>query len=160
LRPKREAAPQPGERALVLVTPHNEAIRTEFGRAFQDYYLAKTGQRVRLDFRTPGGTSEIARYVSGEYLGAFQHYWTHTLGKPWSATVERNFANAKAPADDALAQERARPFSLPTCLCKMDLFFGGGAYDFQSQAAAGYLVDSGFVSAHPEIFNPELFRKR
>ena len=29
------------------------------------------------------------------------------------------------------------------------------ATDFNLQAAAGYLVDSGFVSAHPEIFNPQ-----
>ena len=156
LRPKRDVAPQPGERALVLITPHNEAIRAEFGRAFAAHYLAKTGQRVRLDFRTPGGTSEITRYVSGEYLGAFQNYWTHTLGKPWSAAVERNFANAKAPADDALAQEARKAFLASEVSCKIDLFFGGGAYDFQTQAAAGYLVDSGFVSAHPEIFNPDV----
>ena len=153
LRPRRDAAPQAGERALVLVTPHNEAIRSEFGRAFAAHYLAKTGRRVHMDFRTPGGTSEIGRYVIGEYVGAFQDYWTNTLGKPWSATVERNFANAKAPADDALAQEARTAFLASDVSCKMDLFFGGGAFDFQSQAAAGYLVDCGFVAAHAETFN-------
>ncbi len=35
----------------------------------------------------------------------------------------------------------------------IDLFFGGGSFDFAQQAAAGRLVDSGFVKAHPEIFN-------
>ena len=153
LRPKRDAAPRAGERALVLVTPHNEAIRAEFGRAFTAHYLAKTGRRVHMDFRTPGGTSEIGRYVAGEYVGAFQNYWTRTLGKPWSATVERNFASAKAPADDPLAQEARKAFLASEVSCKMDLFFGGGAFDFQSQAAAGYLVDCGFVAAHPEVFN-------
>lgn len=155
LRPKQDAAPKAGERALVLITPHNEAIRAEFGRAFAAHYLAKTGQRVHMDFRTPGGTSEIGRYVAGEYVGAFQNYWTRTLGKPWSATVERNFANAKAPADDPLAQEARKAFLASAISCKMDLFFGGGAFDFQSQASAGYLVDCGFVSAHPEIFNDQ-----
>ena len=153
LRPRRDAAPRAGERALVLITPHNEAIRAEFGRAFSAHWLAKTGTRVHMDFRTPGGTSEIGRYVAGEYVGAFQNYWTRTLGKTWSATVERNFANAKAPADDPLAQEARKVFLASDVSCKMDLFFGGGAIDFQSQAAAGYLVDSGFVAAHPEIFN-------
>ena len=153
LRPRRDAAPQAGERALVLITPHNEAIRVEFGRAFSAFYEKKFGQRVHMDFRTPGGTSEIGRYVAGEYVGAFQNYWTRTLGKPWSATVERNFANAKAPADDPLAQEARKAFLASDISCKMDLFFGGGAFDFQSQAVAGYLVDCGFVAAHPEIFN-------
>jgi ABC-type Fe3+ transport system substrate-binding protein len=154
LRPKRDAAPRAGERALVLITPHNEAIRSEFGRAFQAHYLAKTGQRVRMDYRTPGGTSEIARSIAGEYVGAFQNYWTHTLGKPWNSTIERNFASPKAPASDPLAQEARAAFLASNVSCKLDLFFGGGAFDFQSQAAAGYLVDSGFVAAHPEIFNP------
>ena len=153
LRPKRDAAPRAGERALVLITPHNEAIRAEFGRAFSAHWLAKTGTRVHMDFRTPGGTSEIGRYVAGEYVGAFQNYWTRTLGKPWSATVERNFANAKAPVDDPLAQAARKAFLDSDISCKMDLFFGGGAFDFQSQASAGYLVDSGFVAAHPEMFN-------
>ncbi len=35
----------------------------------------------------------------------------------------------------------------------IDLFFGGGSFDFAQQAAAGRLVDTGFVKAHPEIFN-------
>ena len=153
LRPRRDAAPRAGERALVLITPHNEAIRAEFGRAFSAHYEKKFGKRVHMDFRTPGGTSEIGRYVAGEYVGAFQNYWTRTLGKPWSATVERNFANPKAPVDDALAQEARKAFLASNVSCKMDLFFGGGAFDFQSQAAAGYLVDCEFVGKHPEIFN-------
>ncbi len=155
LRPKHDAAPRLGERSLILITPHNEAIRSEFGRAFQDHYLAKTGQRVRLDFRTPGGTSEIGRYIAGEYLGAFQNHWTRTLGKTWSTSVERNFANPKAAADDPVAQAARAAFLAADVSCKMDLFFGGGAFDFQSQAASGYIVDSGFVSAHPELFNPD-----
>ncbi len=153
LRPRRDAAPQAGERALVLITPHNEAIRAEFGRAFSAYYEKKFGKRVHMDFRTPGGTSEIGRYVAAEYIGAFQNYWERTLGKKWSATVERNFANAKAPGDDPLAQEARTAFLASDVSCKMDLFFGGGAFDFQSQAGSGYLVDCGFVAAHPEIFN-------
>jgi hypothetical protein len=79
LRPRQENAPRPGERALVIITPHSEAIRSEFGRAFAAQYLAKTGQRVRVDWRAPGGTSEIARYVASEYLASFQNHWTGTL---------------------------------------------------------------------------------
>ncbi len=156
LRPKQERG-HAGERALVIITPHNESIRSEFGRAFEAQYLAKTGQRVRVDWRTPGGTSEIGRYVASEYLAAFQNLWTNTLGKPWSKAVEASFDNgkivpAKDPAQDTLEQQARRAFLASEVGCKIDLFFGGGAYDFQQQAKAGRLVDCGFIKAHPELF--------
>ncbi len=157
LRPKGERATRAGEQALVVITPHSEAIRSEFGRAFAAQYLARTGQRVRVDWRTPGGTSEIGRYVASEYLAAFQNHWTRTLGRPWSKAVETSFDNAKVvpakdPAQDTPEQQARRAFLASEVGCKLDLFFGGGAYDFQQQAKAGRLVDSGFIKAHPELF--------
>ncbi len=160
-RPKQDAGHATGERTIVIVTPHNEAIRYEFGRAFAAHYFAKTGARVRVDFRTPGGTSEITRYTASEYVATFRNHWTHALGKEWSSAVERGFANAKlilddTPDDDPPEQQARRAFLASTVGCGIDLFFGGGAYDLQSQAAAGFLVDSGFVTTHPELFNDRM----
>ena len=157
LRPKDGRTAHADERALVIITPHNESIRSEFGRAFETDYFAKTGARVRVDWRTPGGTSEIGRYVASEYLAAFQNHWTRTLGKPWSKAVESSFDNAKVapakdPAQDTPEQAARRAFLASEVGCKIDLFFGGGAYDFQQQAKAGRLVDCGFIKAHPELF--------
>lgn len=157
LRPNGERVTRAGEQALVVITPHSEAIRSEFGRAFAAQYLARTGQRVRVDWRTPGGTSEIGRYVASEYLAAFQNHWTRTLGRPWSKVVETGFDNAKVvpasnPAQDTPEQQARRAFLASNVGCKIDLFFGGGAYDFQQQAKAGRLVDCGFATAHPELF--------
>lgn len=156
LRPKDRGAGS-SDRTLVIVTPHNEAIRSEFARAFAAHYRAKTGRSVRLDFRTPGGTSEIARYVASEYLAAFQHHWKTAHGERPSGAIERAFANSKialdeTPADDTPEQRARREFLASNVSCKLDLFFGGGAFDFQSQANAGYLVDSGFIAANPELF--------
>jgi ABC-type Fe3+ transport system substrate-binding protein len=155
---RRDDAPSRGDRALVIITPHNEAIRYEFGRAFTAAHHRRTGEQIRVDWRTPGGTSEITRYIAGEYVAAFQQHWTHALGHPWNSKVERAFANAKitlddTPADDTLEQQARRAFLASNVSCRLDLFFGGGAFDFQSQAAAGYLVESGFVKNHPELFN-------
>jgi ABC-type Fe3+ transport system substrate-binding protein len=160
LRPKTTQASKSaeGERALVLITPHNESIRFEYARAFEDYYLNKTGQRVRLDWRTPGGTSEIGRYVASEYLAAFQDQWTHKLHRSWSSAVATSFDNPKValddtPADDTPEQQARRTFLASNVSCKLDLFFGGGSFDFDQQARAGRLIDSGFVREHPEVFN-------
>jgi iron(III) transport system substrate-binding protein len=165
LRPRSDMVAGATERTLVIITPHNEAIRYEFGRAFAAHYHAQTGQRVRVDWRTPGGTSEIARYVASEYLAAFQYYWTQTLKRPWSGTIERAFANPKTilddtPGDDTPEQQARRAFLDSNVSARLDLFFGGGVFDFESQATAGYIVDGGFVAAHPELFNDGVIPQR
>jgi iron(III) transport system substrate-binding protein len=165
LRPKQPGAPQAGERALVIITPHNESIRSEFGRAFEEQYLARTGRRVRVDWRTPGGTSEIGRYVASEYLASFQNHWENTLRRPWSKVVETSFDNprivpAATPAEDTPPQQARRAFLDSQVGSKLDLFFGGGAYDFEQQARAGRLIDSGFIQAHPELFNDQVIPQK
>jgi iron(III) transport system substrate-binding protein len=157
LRPKADTATGRAEQTLVIVTPHNESIRFEFSRGFADEYLRKTGKHVRVDFRTPGGTSEITRYVDGEYLNGFQRYWEHDLGRKWTESVRKSFADPKlklddTPADDTPEQQARRVFLDSDVGCKIDLFFGGGAYDFQQAAAKGQFVSSGYIEQHPETF--------
>lgn len=163
LRPKGTDIPTPGEKTVVIITPHNESIRYEFGRAFEAWHLAKKGQRVHVDWRIPGGTSEIGRYVDSEYLASFQNYWSGTLHRPWSKVVEGGFGNKKVvlgpdPAKDTPEQQAKRAFMESNVGCKLDLFFGGGAYDYQQASAKGQLVDCGFLKAHPEMFGDGLGR--
>jgi iron(III) transport system substrate-binding protein len=157
LRPRGEAAGH-ADRTLVIVTPHNEATRYEFGRAFREYWHARTGEVVRIDWRTPGGTSEISRFVASEYRAAFEHYWTRKLGRTWEFAVAKSFDDPKlkpdaTPEDDTVEMSARRAFLESEIGCGIDLFFGGGAYDLGQQANAGRLVDCGVVRAHPEIFN-------
>jgi ABC-type Fe3+ transport system substrate-binding protein len=152
LRPKQVSAEKADE-TLVLVTPHNEAIRHEYGRGFRDWYRAKTGKTVAIDWRVIGGTSEIARFLEGEYVASFQHIWTKKLGKPWSVEVQAGFQNSKLPADaTAIVKEARAAFLASEAACGIDLFFGGGTYDFDKQAKAGRIVDSGILKMHPEWF--------
>src|SRR5215208_6394573 len=84
----RSAQPKPlaAQETLVILTPHNEVIRFEFERAFVDHMRAQ-GRQVRIDWRLPGGTSEMSRYLASEYVAAFEHHWTERLGRPWSSVV-------------------------------------------------------------------------
>ncbi|HSC85685.1 MAG TPA: hypothetical protein VLC09_00360, partial [Polyangiaceae bacterium] len=61
LRPSDAEPPAHAER-LVVLSPHNEAVRYEFGLGFRQYMLAR-GRNVLVDWRTPGGTAEISRYL-------------------------------------------------------------------------------------------------
>lgn len=40
--------------------------------------------------------------------------------------------------------------------CGIDLFFGGGTYDFDKQAKAGRIVDSGILKKHPQWFTDDV----
>lgn len=153
LRPKRAAA-SAADDTLVIITPHNEAIRFEFARGFAEWYRAKTGRTVGIDWRIVGGTSDIARFLEGEYVTAFENHWTRTLGRPWSSEIQAGFQNARLPADaPAIVREARETFLKSEVGCGIDVFFGGGTYDFDRQANAGRLVDSGIREMHPDWFS-------
>ena len=59
-----------GLRQLVIISPHNEQIRTEFGRAFQKWHEAQYGEGVYVAWSTPGGTSEIRRMLRAQWEAA------------------------------------------------------------------------------------------
>ncbi|HUL51869.1 MAG TPA: extracellular solute-binding protein [Opitutaceae bacterium] len=160
LRPKKPAAGQ-ADVTLVIITPHNEAIRYEFGLGFQRWYKQQTGRNVFVDWRVIGGTTEIARYLSGEYTASFQNLWTHVLRRPWSNAVETGFANPRVkpgpdPGRDTPAEAARRAFLASDVDCGIDLFFGGGSYDLVRQADAGQIVDCGVLARHPEWFTEDV----
>ncbi len=136
LKPKDTAAPAHYDRRLVIVTPHHERIRDEFGRGFARHWKAKTGETVFIDWRVPGGTSEIAMMLKSEFTAAFQQHWTRTLGNPWTAEVAQSCLNPKALATDPARAE----FLGSNVGIGLDLFFGGGGFDFQIQSDVGTLV--------------------
>jgi iron(III) transport system substrate-binding protein len=140
---------------LVIISPHSEAIRFEFTRAFADYYHKTTGRSVHLDWRLPGGTTDIVRYLNSEIEASFRNYWTQQLGRPWDREVLEAYANPslKGDLDQGSPGDRARyAFLNSNAGCGIDLLFGGGSFDFVNEANRGLLVDSGVLSRFPELF--------
>lgn len=142
---------------VVIITPHNEAIRTEYARGFARWYQARTGRSVLIDWRVIGGTSDITRFLEAEYAAAFRNYWTGQLGRPWSAEIQAGFANARLPADaPAVVREARRAFLASEVSCGIDLFYGGGSYDFIRQADAGRIVAVDLLARHPDWFQEDV----
>ncbi len=139
--------PLSGSLPLVVISPHNEAIRYEFGRAFERWYEEKYGQSVIVDWRNIGGTTEIGRYLSAQYTAAFRAEWS-TMGKEWSTAIANSFNNPKVKTDDTTLpveiREARKAFLASNVGIGIDLFFGGGEYDLSRQAAMGHLAPSGF----------------
>ena len=69
-RETQTASPGSADDRLVILSPHNESIRNEFGEAFATYWREKTGRSVYVDWRTPGGTSEIRMVIDAGYKAA------------------------------------------------------------------------------------------
>ena len=159
-RPK-QSADHGAEEALVIITPHNEALRHEYTRGFREWYRTRTGKTVAIDWRVIGGTSEITRFLESEYVSSFRNYWTRKLGRAWSTEVQAAFHNPdlapdKTPEDDTMEMAARRAFLESNVSCGIDVFFGGGSFDFIRQANAGRLVDSGIMKLRPEWFREEV----
>ena len=76
LRPAESTPSAPlsdaGSEALVIVSPHNEQIRYEFTRAFNESRRDRGLPAVSIDWRTSGGTSDLRRMVVAAYTAEAQ----------------------------------------------------------------------------------------
>lgn len=138
-----------GDPVLAIVTPHNEAIRYEFARAFSEWHFEKYGQPVRVDWRVIGGTTEIMRYLDSEYIGSMKGWWKRQ-GRDWPAAgadwiLDRSYDPDDAPAGDAPGRKELylafRTNDSPDiATAGIDLFFGGGVYDHSKAERQGLTV--------------------
>ena len=155
LRPKDHLLDDSGE-SIVIITPHTEPIRYEFARAFREHMRQK-GRSVWIDWRTPGSSRDIGRFIASEYATSFASYWKTRLRRPWSGRVAAAFADPSvkvsplASSDDEAALAR-RAFLDSDVGIGIDLLFGGGATEMAVQASAGRLVDAGLLRSHPDLF--------
>jgi len=159
--PESSARTSGAAETLVIMTPHNEAIRSEIGRAFRAH-MARLGRTVEVDWRAPGGTAEIGRYLSSQFAASFELYWTRQLGRRWSPEIAASFSrpppsppSSSSSSSSSDVAEARRVFLTSQVGAGLDLLFGGGPTEFTLQAAAGRLVDSGIRQRHPEWFGPD-----
>jgi ABC-type Fe3+ transport system substrate-binding protein len=144
---------QAGDPVLVVITPHNEATRHEFGQAFSRWHARKYGTPVKVDWRNIGGATEIMRYLTSEYVASFRA-WRKAQGQPWrpdgaAIVLSRTFDPDAKPAGVAAADWAAQrelylafrgtddPQKFSS---QIDLLFGGGAYDGDNATRLGLLV--------------------
>ena len=177
-----------GDPELVIISPHNEAVRYEFGEAFSSWHRAHYGRPVKIDWRIIGGTTEIMRYLTSQHVSSMKGHWTRS-GEKWPADgaeliLDRSFNPEKPPAEMATNEAVRVRFDLqkrlftayrgtddPTAIsCGVDLFFGGGTYDHDRAARQGLCVPpwsreeqkkpevAALLSAYPAQFGGEIWR--
>ena len=188
LRPRENAGLVAGKdmERLIIISPHNESIQSEFTLGFVRHMKNQHDRDVYLDWRQPGGTSEIAMYLKSEFANAFENHWRKETGLDFTVPIRDAFTNRKLDSQlsgdstgyrqrlnrvqfglDEGTIEDARLLAREMFLRSgigvgIDLFFGGGAYDFTIQAAAGSIVSTdrsgkygpaALAKEHPDWFS-------
>ncbi|MEZ6243403.1 MAG: extracellular solute-binding protein [Phycisphaerales bacterium] len=104
---RRGSAPPADAPTLIVVTPHVQQIRDEFARAFSEWSEREYGSPVHIDWRIPGGTSEIRKQLEAQF-----HAVVANLDQLGSWTVDDSGALRLGPG-----------------AIGYDVMLGGGSYD-------------------------------
>jgi ABC-type Fe3+ transport system substrate-binding protein len=56
------------ESRVILISPHNEAIRYEFGRGFDVWHRKRFAEGAVVEWRDAGGTADALRFVQSEFV--------------------------------------------------------------------------------------------
>ncbi|MHC4220201.1 MAG: ABC transporter substrate-binding protein [Planctomycetota bacterium] len=90
----RRPAPAGGAR-LIIITPHNEQIRYEFGGAFETWHAERYGERAHVVWSVPGGATEILRMLRSRHATADLLFG----GGPWVHEQLKGAPAISAPVD-------------------------------------------------------------
>jgi iron(III) transport system substrate-binding protein len=132
------SSPGPGIERLIVVTPHVEQIRAEFSEGFDRWHRRIHGTGVYVDWRTPGGTSEIVKQLE--------------------ATLEAAARNGRL-GPDGLFEPGVAGY---------DLFFGGGSFEhgnlknprsLAARAPGGEETKLTYALSRPAGFDPARMRE-
>lgn len=64
--------PPAGSPVVIVMSPHNEQIRIEFGDAFTAWHEREYGEPATVIWNSPGGTSEIRKMLVASYTAALR----------------------------------------------------------------------------------------
>jgi iron(III) transport system substrate-binding protein len=154
---------KPGDPELVIISPHTEAIRYEFERAFSVWHEKKYGKPVKISWRNIGGTSEIARYLDSEFVNATRAWaadWASQNGKTITRDdLTKMIASSKPDGDAGALWQAFRDTDDPEKFStKIDIFFGGGWFDHNAQRNKGQVVKPWTPGSEPDDVKASLAR--
>lgn len=138
---------------VVVICAHNKTVRDEYEQAFSKWYKKRYNRDVRIDFRSPGGTSDITRYIADRFRAEFRYY-LEDRGTPW----EEEFGNIFC--DKRSGDHPIRKMFLDSDVgIGIDVFAGGGTFEHSRMADSGYAVPGGVEKRHPEWFGENCIPK-
>ncbi|MDD5262331.1 MAG: extracellular solute-binding protein [Methylacidiphilales bacterium] len=101
------ATPCHAENELIIVSPHWEGVREEFGHAFERDYQSRTGHPIKVRWRDLGGTSQIEKVIDASFKAT-----------PGSAQVDIFFGGGLDPYESQKAKGHLDSCRLPEEILK------------------------------------------
>ena len=100
-------APGSADSRVIVISPHNEAIRYEFGRAFGRWHEKKFGAPAAVEWRDVGGTADIVRFVQSEFAtkpeGIGIDIFFGGGSEPFLLLADRKLAHRYKPPEEVLS---------------------------------------------------------
>lgn len=149
---------QENDDVIIVITSHTEFLRHEIELGFKRWYQKKTGRNIYVDWRIPGSTGDVIRFIDSTFENSFRVYWESVLHREWNQEVQTSFANHDVDINpkDALSREARNSFLNSNVGCGIDVILGGGVVEHRHEAEMGQTVDSGILKLHPEWFCDEI----
>ncbi|MBI1841051.1 MAG: ABC transporter substrate-binding protein [Verrucomicrobia bacterium] len=141
-----------GAEELVVISPHNDAIRYEFGRAFSEWCRTRDHRDVRVQWRDVGGSSEALRFVQSEFAKKPQGIGVDCFFggglEPHVVLARKNLLRASPPGEELLR-------FVPTQLNGIDLYDPGHRWHGAAISSFGILQN---LEAQRRVGLPEAKR--
>lgn len=138
---------------LVIVTPHVEQIRSEFGGAFARWYERTQGSSVTVDWRAPGGTADIMKQLESTLEAAAKNGQIDDAGvaKPGSAGFDLFFGGGSFEHGKMKEERKVRLSSGKTITFRM-----GQPANFEKRTLVGWYGEKNKIGEQ-NLYDPEQY---
>ena len=152
---------QAAGRQVVILTPHVDAIRHEFGRGFSEWHAKHFGENAEVQWRNVGGTSDALRFVQSEFSKKPDGIGLDILfgggQEPYLVLTDKKLSTRYQPPTNSLA-------GIPQDLQGMDIYDANFTWFAAALSSFGILQNTklqrslGLELAHQwgDLANPKL----
>src|SRR5438552_1887539 len=156
------SSPLVAESRVILISPHNEAIRYEFGRGFDEWHRKRFGEGAVVEWRDAGGTADALRFVQSEFVA-----------KPDGIGLDSVVGGGSEPVLLRADQKLALPYQppkeilsgIPQSLNGIEVYDAGHTWYGAALSSFGILQNKlvqrrlalPFVTRWEQLAQPELF---
>jgi ABC-type Fe3+ transport system substrate-binding protein len=150
------------ESRLVIISPHNEAIRYEFGRGFDEWHRKQFGDGATVEWRDAGGTADALRFVQSEFVtkpdGIGIDIFFGGGSEPFLLLADKQLALPYQPPEQILA-------GIPQSINGIEVYDPGHAWYGAALSSFGILqnrlvqqrMNLPFVTRWEQLARPELY---
>jgi len=105
---QKKLMPVPKGDALVIISPHWEGVRKEFGDAFKKWYKEKYNKEVNIEWLDQGGSSDDLRFVKSEFAK-----------NPGTTGIDIFFGGGVEPHLELMKNGYTLPYKIPEQILKL-----------------------------------------